>query len=221
MNDDGVFARFLAVLNGGFRTDIKLAATCSVSITNSTSAIDDAARWEIGARQMLHQLLNGDVRFIEHRNGCVDDFRDIVWRYIRSHADGDTGAAIYQQIRNSGRENRRLFLRTIVVGDKVDGLLIDVRKQILSDLVHAHFGISHSCRWITIYGTKVALSVDQHVAHAEWLRHTNHRIVNGGIAVRVVFTHNLTHHTRRFSVRAVVVVVLFVHGKQDATMHRF
>jgi len=39
--------------------------------------------------------------------------------------------------------------------------------------------------------------------------------------VRVVFTDNVTDHTRRLLVRLVPVVVQFVHGEQYAPMNRF
>ncbi|SMG66989.1 hypothetical protein BMETH_806_2 [methanotrophic bacterial endosymbiont of Bathymodiolus sp.] len=33
----------------------------------------------------------------------------------------------------------------------------------MSNLRHAHFGITHRCRRITIDGTKVTLAINQHI----------------------------------------------------------
>ena len=48
-------------------------------------------------------------------------------RDICGHADRDTGSAIYEKVRKSGRKYRWFLLRLIEVRDKVNGIFIDVR----------------------------------------------------------------------------------------------
>ena len=90
----------------------------------------------------------------------------------------------------------------------------------MGDFGEADFGVSHGGGVIAVHRAEVTLAVHQHVAQREVLRHANNRVVNRAVAVRVVFTNDVTHDTRRFFVRAVPVVVQLVHGEQDAAMHR-
>ncbi len=46
--------------------------------------------------------------------------------------------------------------------------------------------------------TEVTMALDQRVTHGEVLGHTRHGVVNGHIAMRVVFAHDVADYTRRF-----------------------
>ena len=85
---------------------------------------------------------------------------------------------------------------------------------------HANFGVSHSSSVITVYRTEVALTVNQHVAQGKTLRHPHDGVVHRRIAVRVIFTDDVTDDTRRFLVCLVPVVAQLVHGEKNAAMYR-
>ena len=77
----------------------------------------------------------------------------------------------------------------------------------MADFRHANFGITHRRRRVTIDRAEVALTIDQWIAQGEVLRHTYYSVINGDVAVRVVFTDYVTDDTGGFFVRAVPVVV--------------
>ena len=54
------------------------------------------------------------------------------------------------------------------------------------------------------------------MAHGKILGHANGRIVDGRISVRVILTHDIADDARRLLVGLVVVVIDFVHRKENA-----
>ncbi len=85
---------------------------------------------------------------------------------------------------------------------------------------HAHFGVTHRSGVVAVDRTEVTLTVDQHVAQRERLRHAHDRVVNRCVAVRMVFTDHVTDHAGGFLVGLVPDVAQLVHGEQHAAMHR-
>ncbi len=90
----------------------------------------------------------------------------------------------------------------------------------MGGFAEARFGVAHGGGVIAIHRTEVALAVDQHQAHAEGLGHAHEGVVDGAVAMRVVFTHHVTHDTGRFLIGLVIVDAQFEHTEQDAAMHR-
>ena len=66
----------------------------------------------------------------------------------------------------------------------------------------ARLGVAHGGRRVAVDGAEVALAVDERVAHGEGLREAHHRLVDGGVAVRVVLTEDLTDDAWRSSCTA-------------------
>jgi hypothetical protein len=85
---------------------------------------------------------------------------------------------------------------------------------------HANFGVAHGRRRVAVDGTEIALPVDHRVAQGEILRHANDGVVNGAVAVGVIFTDDVADDPGRLLVGLVPVVLEFVHGVQYATVHR-
>ena len=85
---------------------------------------------------------------------------------------------------------------------------------------HADFGITHRRRGVAVHTAKIALAVNQHVAQGKGLRHPHHRVVDGGIAVRVIFTDGVADYAGGFFIRFIPVVAQLAHGEQGAPMHR-
>ncbi len=86
-------------------------------------------------------------------------------------------------------------------GLEVDGLLVDVGEQLGRDAGQAAFGVSIRGRRVAVDRAEVALAVDERVAHREVLRHADQRVVDGGVAVRVVLTEHLADDLRALLVR--------------------
>ena len=83
------------------------------------------------------------------------------------------------------------------------------------------FCIPHCSCFIAIHRAEIALTIDQRQAHRKILRHAYHRVVDGLVTVGVILAHNVTNNTRRLTVRLVVFVSIFFHGKQNSAMNRF
>ena len=115
-------------------------------------------------------------------------------RHVGGHSHGNTRGSIDQERRNASWHNRRLLSGVVVVKFKINGILIDVPHEFLRDFAHAHLGIPHCCRRITVHGAKVSLAVHKHIAQAPFLGHAHNGIINCGVAVGVVLTHHLTNN---------------------------
>ena len=64
---------------------------------------------------------------LDRGDDAVDDFAHVVRRDVGRHADRDAGGAVDQQVRERRREDGRLFGGLVVVGNEVDGLLVEIR----------------------------------------------------------------------------------------------
>ena len=219
LGDDNALLARLVFFVMGPRAQVNLALAAAVGFTNSARAVDIAGGREIGPRNTLHQLFDLDVRLIDHQDAGIDDFAQIMRRDIGRHADGDAGGTVDQQVRHPCRQDDGFVFRLVVVRQVVDGFLFQVRQQLVRYLRHAYFGITHGRRRIAIDGTEVTLAVDQHVTHGEGLRHAHDGVINRGIAVRVIFTDDVTDHARRFLVGFIEIIAEHAHGVEDASMH--
>ena len=142
-------------------------------------------------------------------------------RNVCGHTNGDTVGAVNQQVRIRCRQNGRFLQGFIIVGHKIDGIFINIVNQRMGNLGQAGFGITHGGGRVTVHGTEVALSVHQRHPHGERLSHTNHCLINRAVAVRVIFTENITDDAGGFTERAVIVITVFKHGINNAAVHRF
>ena len=64
------------------------------------------------------------------------------------------------------------------------------------------------------------MSVREHVAHGEILRHADDGVVDGAVAVRVIFTEHFTDDARRLLVRLAARHAGALHRVEDAAVHR-
>ena len=100
-----------------------------VGFEDSRAPVDEAAGREVGALHELQHLGQLRVGIVHQRDGGVDDFREIVRRNVRRHADGDSVRAVHEQIRNARRQNVGLDLAVVIVRTKVDCLFVDIFEQ--------------------------------------------------------------------------------------------
>ena len=87
------------------------------------------------------------------------------------------------------------MLCAIIVRRKVDRFFVQICEQIMGNLLHADFCVTHCCCGITVYRSEVALPIYQGIAQREILRHAHDSVVDSGIAVRVILTNNIAHNT--------------------------
>ena len=139
---------------------------------------------------------------------------------VGCHTDGDAFAPVDQQVRESGGQHLWLPLALVVVGGEVDGAFIQVRQQQHGRVGQAGLGITLGGRAIAIDAAKITLTVDQRQAQAEGLRQANHGHVDRKVAMRMVLAHHVTGDTRALAIGFVRRVAAFVHGIENAAMHR-
>ena len=118
----------------GAGTDYNFAAACAVGGAYARSAHDYSAGREIGAWQMSHKLLESRVGVIYQAVHGGYDLAQIVRRDICRHADRYADRAVYKQIRISRREHRGLLESVVVVRDKIDRVLVDIRQHFEREL---------------------------------------------------------------------------------------
>ena len=158
------------------------------------------------------------VRIVDHLDGGVDDFREVVRRDVGGHADRDAVGAVDDEVGNAGGQDVGLEGGLVVVGDEVDGVHFNVGEQFAADFFEAALGVPHGGRRIAIDGAEISLAVDQGIAHAEGLRHADERVVDGGVAVGVVNAHGLADDLRALGVLLVRLQTHLVHGVKNAAM---
>ena len=163
---------------------------------------DRAAGREVGAGDVLAQVVGGEVRVLDQGDRRVHDLAKVVGRDIGCHPDGDARTAVDEQVRKLRRQHRRLLLGPVVVVHEVDGVLVDVGQHLGGDAGQARLRVAHGRGVVAIDGTEVALPVDQRVTHGEVLGHPDEGVVQGLVAVRVILAHHLAHDGGAFAVRA-------------------
>ena len=212
LGDHDGAAAVLALFHLALRAHGQRAAARLVRVADALLAHDDAAGGEVRAGQRLHQLFGGDVRVVQHEARGVDGLAQVVRRDVRGHAHGDALRAVHQQVGEARGKNRGLFEALVVVGLEVHRFLVQVAQQLHGHLVKAGLGVTHGGRAVAVDGAEVAVAVHQRHAHRERLGQAHHRVVHGGVAMRMVLADDVADRTGRFHVRAVRRVAGLVHG---------
>ena len=123
--------------------------------------------------------------------------------------------AVDEQVRELGRQDRRLLLRAVVVVDEVDGVLVDVGEHLAGDRGQPRLRVAHRGGRVAVDRAEVALAVDERVAHREVLGEPDERVVQRAVAVRVVLAHHLADDRRALAVRARRGQAHLAHRVQD------
>ena len=220
VDDDRLAIALVQILEMRAGAHDHAAASGSVALADALEAVDDPGRREVGRRNDLHQLVDGQLGAAEQRQAAGDRLGEVVRRDVRRHAYGNARRAVDQQVGKPRRQDGGLLLLAVVVRDEVDGFLVDVGQQLVGDPLEPALGVAHGRRVVPVDRPEVALAVDQRIAQREVLGHPDQRVVDRGVPVRVVFPHHVADDARAFDVRAVEDDVGFVHGEQHAPVHR-
>ena len=210
----------LALYNLCPGTQIDLAPAGLIGLANAPSAHNDTGGGEVRTFNVLHQLRQSGIRVVDQATHTVNHFPQIVGRNVGGHTYGDAAGAVHQQIGIAGRQHLRLFQSVIVVGGKIHRILVNILQHFHADLAHSALGVSVRSGRITVYGTKVAVTVYQRVAHGEGLGQSHHGIIHRCIAVGVVTTQHGTYGVCTLSVRPIRVQVVLKHGVENTAVYR-
>ena len=222
-NDDAgtnVAARAI-FLNFALGTDNDVTLPRSVRFLDAAPAHNDTARGEVGSGNDFHKLVHRDVGVVNHCNRTVDNLRKVMRRNVRRHTDSDTVRTVYKEVGVSCREYGGFFFRCVEVGNEVHRFLVEVFEHFRRKLGELCFRITHSRRRVTVDRTEVTVAVYKGEVDGEVLRKTYECIINGTVAVRVIFTHTVTDDTGALSRRLIVVKPHFVHGEKDTSVNGF
>jgi hypothetical protein len=180
-----------------------------------------AAGWEVRARHVLQKSSRVRVRVMDEVDGCGADFAGVMGRDRGRHADGDPGRAIGQKIGEGAGQDDGLAFLAVIGRAEIDGVFIDATEQKFRDLGEAGFGVPHGGGVIAVDIAKIALAFDEGVARGEFLGEPDQRLVDRGIAVRVIFTHDVADHAGAFLEAGAGIELELVHGVDEAPMHGF
>ena len=153
-------------------------------------------------------------------NDGVDHFAQVVRGHVRRHADRDTRRSVHEEVGKARGEDGGLFGALVVVGDEVDGLLVEVRHHRFGDRFRTRLGVSHGRRRIAVDRSEVPLAVHQGIAHVEILREAHERVVDRRVAVGMVVPHHLADDLRALAIRTIRREAHRPHAVEHATMRR-
>ena len=139
-------------------------------------------------------------------------------RNVRRHADRDPGRSIDEQVRYATRKDHGLAFAGVVRVLHIDGLAAEIRQDFFGDRRQSALGIAHRGCVVAIDRSVVATDVDHRDAERKRLSHSDERIVDGGVTVRVVFPHDRTHDLRALAWLRGMRDPLLVHRIEDAAL---
>src|SRR5262245_14816312 len=102
-DDDLLFTSAFDRLGESLAAYLNDAFAFVISLSDRLLAVNETASREVRPGDILHQLLDGEIRIFHQGNQSIDHFPQIVRWNIGRHADRDTRGAVDQQIGNAGR----------------------------------------------------------------------------------------------------------------------
>ena len=133
-------------------------------VATPVEAEDRAAGGEVRPADDVAQLVIGQIRVIDQRDGRVSHLTKVMRRDVRRHSDGNPRRAVDKQVGELGREHGGLHARAVVVLDEIDGLLVDIGQDLGRDRRHPRLGVPHGGRRVAVDRAEVALTVDERIA---------------------------------------------------------
>ena len=195
-------------------------APFEIGFPRARTAKDDAAGGEVGAGDDFQQPLGRQVRIGDQFQRGVDDLAQVVGRDVGGHPNGDAARAVDEHVGKPRRQHGRFAVLAVVVVLELDRVLVDVGQHPVRRLGHTRLGIAHCRGRIAVHRAEIALPVEQRQRHGKILRHPHQRVVDRGIAVRVVFPHHVADRARGLAVGLVEGVPGLVHREQDPAVDR-
>ncbi len=179
-----------------------------------------AAGGEVGAGHVRQQLGRGGVRVGDQGQGGGAHLAGVVRRDGGGHADRDAGGAVGQQVGEAAGQHDGLVLLAVVVGAEIHRVVVDAVQHGAGDRGHPRLGVAHGRRVIAVDVAEIALALDQRVAGGEILRQAHQRVVDRGLAVRVVLADHVADHAGAFLEPGGRVQPQLVHGVDQPAVHR-
>ena len=206
------------LLDLGLGPDHDPAPAGPIRLRHAHAAHDDAARGEVGARDVLHEVVHGDVRVVDHGAEGVRHLPQVVGRDVGGHAHGDAAGAVDQQVREPGGQHGGLLQGFVEVGHEFHGVLVDVRHHLRGQLGEPGLGVSHGCRAVAVHGAEVAVAFHQQIPGVEGLGQAHHGVVHRHVAVGMVLAQHVAHDAGALAEGLVGLEAQLAHGVEDAAV---
>ena len=219
LGDDDGLAVFDGVLELRAGADRHVATARVVGSEDTFVTADEAAGREVGALNDLREVFECRRRLLDQVDGGVDQLSQIVRRDVGRHADRDAVGSVDQQIRSARRQAFRFIRRVIVVRAEAHRVLVELVEQFFREGGETRLGVAHGRRRVVVDRSEIALSVHQRIAHRERLRHADERVVDRGVAMRVVVAHHFADDLGRLAVAAIRAQPGLEHAVQDAPLN--
>ena len=210
---------FLDVDDGALRDG---AAAGAVGVFDALVAQDGGAGGEVGSGDELEECFE---EFFARGLGVVEgpldaacEFAQVVGRDARGHADGDAFGAVGQQVGEAGGQDGGFLVAAVVVVLEIDAFFVDVADHFHGQGRHLALGVTGGCGAQVAGGAEVTLAGDEGVAQRPGLHEAREGVVDRGVAVGVVVTHDLADDAGGLGERGGGAVSAVVHGVQDATV---
>ena len=219
-DDDLPFLAFFFERPFGLHLDAALAVLVDFA---EVAAIGDdlAAERKVGALDLVEQVGSGGVAVFDQKNAGPANIAEIVRRNVGRHADRDAGDAVDEQIRELRGQDDRLLQRAVVIGPRRHGLLPKLGEEMIGNGSELGFGVALMGGRIAVHRAEVALPGDERQAHHPVLGHADQRVVDGGVAVRMILTHHVADDAGAFRGLAIgIKLQVVIHRVEDAPLHR-
>src|SRR5699024_5464507 len=222
--DDQDLATPVVLLDLDHGTHRDGGAAGTVGLLDPAPADDESARGEVGSLDPLDERVQEsfvtDVGVVQVPVDAFGDLAQVVRRDVRGHPDRDPGGTVDQQVRDASRQHDGLLGAAVVVGPKVDGLLVDVPEHLHGRRCEFALGVAHGGGRVIARRPEVAVRVHQRHAHGPPLGEAYQGVVDGAVPVRVIVTHHVADDPCALEVPPVGAVSAVVHGVQHALVDR-
>ena len=209
-------AKAIAVfLDGRPAAEHDRAAAGVIAAADAGPAADHPAGRKIGPGHDFQQLVDRDLRLVDHPHQRIADFAQVVRRQRRGHAHRDAVGPVHQQVRELRRQHGRLGPPLVVGRQVIDRVELQILHQHRGDVRHAGFRVPHGRRRQARDRPKIALLIDQQVSHVPLLGHAYQGRINHRLAVGMIVAAGVAGDLGALHPAGTRRQVQIVHGHQN------
>ena len=219
LQDADGLATLAHVDDGGPRSDPDRPPPAGVDVGQPVVE-NHPAGGKVRRRKHGQQVLDRHVRVGHLQPHRLVHLTQVVRRHVGGHPHGDPARAVHQQVRQPPRQADRLGGLAVVAGAEVHGVLVQLVEHLHGRRRQPALGVPGRRRRV-VERAEVALGVHKRDGAAEVLPHAHQRVVDGGVAVRVVLPHGVAHDAGALAMWRLGPQPHAQHRVQDATLHRF